>query len=197
MLFASAGVRRILAPTYIIVWAWQQHRLGSELGGVMPARRLVLPVDEIDAHLHPFSQRSILPAISDIGELLDEHLQMHVVVSTHSPFVLAPLESRFDPASDALYHLRLECARVRLRRVEFQKHGYVSSWLTAPIFGLRHARSKNAERVLDQAIQLQRARSTDQPKIQRISDRLTKVLPSDDPFWRRWVYFAEQAGATL
>lgn len=54
VLFASAGVRRILALTYFVVWAWQEHRLGSELGGLMPARRLVLLVDEIDARQHPF-----------------------------------------------------------------------------------------------------------------------------------------------
>ena len=86
---------------------------------------------------------------------------------------------------------------MRLRREEFYKHGDISSWLTAPIFGLRYARSKDAERVLDQAVQLQLARSTDQIEIQRISDRLKQVLPSDDPFWRRWLFFAEQAGAKL
>ena len=100
LLYASASVRRIMALTYVVGWAWQEHRLRSELGGVMPARRLALLVDEIDAHLHPFWQSTILPAILDIGEILDEHLQMQVVVSTHSPFVLASLETRFDPASD-------------------------------------------------------------------------------------------------
>ena len=86
---------------------------------------------------------------------------------------------------------------MRLRREEFQKLGDVSSRLTAPILGLRHARSENAERVLDQAIQFQRACSTDQPKIQWVSDRLKKILPSDDPIRRRWVYFAERARAML
>ena len=197
VLYASAGVRRIMALTYVVVWAWQEHLLGSELRGVKPTRRLVLLVDELDAHLHPFWQRTILPAILDIGALLDERLQMQVVVSTHSPFVLASLETRFDPSSDALYHLRLEGAEVRLRREEFYKHGDVSSWLTAPIFGLRYARSKDVERVIEQAMQFQLARSTDHLEIQRVSDRLKQVLPSDDPFWRRWIYFAEQAGAKL
>ena len=197
VLCASAGVRRIMALTYVVVWAWQEHRLGSELRGVKPTRRLVLLVDELDAHLHPFWQRTILPAILDIGELLDKRMQMQVVVSTHSPFVLASLETRFDPASDALYHLHLDGATVRLKREEFYKHGDVSSWLTAPIFGLRYARSKDAERILDQAVQLQSVRSTDRVEIQRVSDQLKRVLPSDDPFWRRWVYFADQAGAKL
>ena len=197
VLYASAGVRRIMALAYVIVWAWQEHLLGSELRGVKPARRLLLLVDELDAHLHPFWQRTILPAILDIGKLLDKDLQTQIVVSTHSPFVLASLETRFDPSSDALYLLRLEDANVHLRREEFYKHGDVSSWLTAPIFGLHYARSKDAERVLEQAMQLQLARSTDPIEIQRVSDRLKQVLPSDDPFWRRWIYFAQQAGAKL
>ncbi|MDE0103528.1 MAG: AAA family ATPase [Bryobacterales bacterium] len=197
VLYTSVGVRRIMALAYMIVWAWQEHLLGSEMRGVPPAQRLLLLVDELDSHLHPFWQRTILPAILDIDELLDERLQMQVVVSTHSPFVLASLETTFDPSSDALYHLRLEGTEVRLRSEEFYKHGDVSSWLTSPIFGLRYARSKDAERVLDDAVQLQLDHSTDRLEIQRISDRLKKVLPSDDPFWRRWIYFAEQAGAKL
>ena len=197
VLHASAGVRRIMALTYVVVWAWQEHLLGSEQRGAQPVRRLVLLVDELEAHLHPFWQRTILPAILDIGALLDEHLDMQVVVSTHSPFVLASLETRFDPSSDALYHLCLEGAAVRLNREEFHKLGDVSSWLTAPVFGLRYPRSKDAELVLEQATRLQLARSTDRAEIQRVSDRLKEVLPSDDRFWRRWVYFAEQAGAKL
>ena len=197
VLYASAGVRRIMALTYVVVWAWQEHLLGSELRDLVPVRRLVLLVDEIDAHLHPFWQRTLLPAILDIGELLDERLTMQIVVSTHSPFVLASLETRFEPSSDALYHLRLQGGEVCLEREEFYKHGDVSSWLRAPIFGLRHARSKAAERVLDQAVQLQLARSTDRFEIQRVSNQLKEVLPSDDPFWRRWTYFAEQVGAEL
>lgn len=197
VLYSSAGVRRIMGLTYVVVWAWQEHLLGSELRGVEPAQRMVLLVDELDAHLHPIWQRTILPAILDVGPLLDDRLQMQVVVSTHSPFVLASLETKFDPSSDALYHLCLDGAEVNLKREEFYKHGDVSSWLTSPIFGLRYARSKDAEHVLEQAVQLQLARSTDQLEIQRISDRLKQVLPSDDPFWRRWIYFAEQAGAKL
>ena len=197
VLHASAGVRRIMALTYVVVWAWQEHLLGSEQRGLPPARRLVLLVDELEAHLHPFWQRTILPAILDIGSLLDERIEMHVVASTHSPFVLASLETRFDPSSDAVYHLCLEGASVRLNREEFHKLGDVSSWLTAPVFGLGYPRSKDAELVLEQATRLQLARSTDRAKIQRVSDRLKEVLPSDDRFWRRWVYFAEQAGAKL
>ena len=197
VLNASAGVRRVMALTYVVVWAWQEHLWASKQRRAQPTRRLMLLVDELEAHLHPFWQRTILPAILGVGPLLDEQLEMQVIVSTHSPFVLASLETRFDPSSDALYHLHLDGAQVRLSREEFHKHGDVSSWLTAPVFGLRHARSKDAELVLSRAMRLQSARSTDRAEIQRVSDRLKEVLPSDDRFWRRWVYFAEQGGAKL
>ena len=197
VLYASAGVRRIMALTYVIVWAWQEHLLASDLRGRTPARRLVLLVDELDAHLHPIWQRTILPAILDIGEYLDERVQMQVVASTHSPFVLASLETRFMSSSDALYHLYLDGTEVRLKREAFHKRGAVSSWLMAPVFGLRYAGSKDAEDALDQAIQLQQDRSSDRIEIQRVSDILKEVLPSDHPFWYRWIYFAEQAGVDL
>lgn len=192
--YVSAGVRRVMTLAYVMVWAWHEHRLASEYKGVTPARRFVLLVDEIDAHLHPFWQRTILPAIMEIGEFLDERLKMQMVVSTHSPFVLASLETRFDSSSDALYHLRLDGADVHLDRERYYKRGDVSSWLTAPIFGLRHARSREAEQALDEAMQLQAARSEDRNEIHRVSKQLMGVLPADDSFWRRWTYFAKQAG---
>ena len=197
VLHTSAGVRRIMALTYVVVWAWQEHLWASNQRSAQPTRRLVLIIDELDAHLHPFWQRTILPAILGVGPLLDEKLEMQIIASTHSPFVLASLETKFDPSSDALWHLRLDGADVRLDREEFHKRGDVSSWLTAPVFGLRHARSQEAELALSRAMRLQSARSTDRAEIQRVSDLLKEVLPSDDRFWRRWVYFAEQAGAKV
>lgn len=77
---AAAGVRRIMALTYVLVWAWQEHLLASEQRGAQPARRLVLIVDELEAHLHPFWHRTILPAILDVGALLDERFDMQVIV---------------------------------------------------------------------------------------------------------------------
>ena len=197
VLHTSAGVRRIMALTYVAVWAWQEHLWASKQRSAQPTRRLVLLVDELEAHMHPFWQRTILPAIMGVGPLLDEQLEMQIIASTHSPFVLASLETKFDPSSDALWHLHLDGADVRLDREEFHKRGDVSSWLTAPVFGLRHARSQEAELALSRAMRLQSARSTDRAEIQRVSDLLKEVLPSDDRFWRRWVYFAEQAGAKV
>ena len=197
LLFASAGVRRVLALAYIVVWAWREHLLSAEVLGMKPARRLVLFVDEIEAHLHPFWQRTILPTILKVSELLDKRLKLQIVVSTHSPFVLASMETEFDESLDTVFHLRAEGTKVLLEEARFHKRGNVSSWLTGPVFGLSHARSVEAEKALESAVALQLERSTDPHAIGIISDRLREVLPDDDPFWRRWIYFAEQAGVKL
>ena len=197
ILHASAGVRRILAFTYMIVWAWQEHLLQAELLERQPTRRLVLLIDEIDAHLHPRWQRAILPAILEVARLIEQRLRIQVIGSTHSPLVLASLETNTDPSTDVLYHLRIDSGEVVVERLDFQKRGDVSSWLTAPEFGLRYARSKEAERVLEEATALQLDQATDAGEIERVSQQLLKVLAPDDPFWRRWTFFAEQAGVDL
>ena len=197
ILYASAGVLRILALAYMIVWSWQEHLLASERLGIEPVQRLVLVVDEIEAHLHPFWQRTILPAILEIDEALGERVAMQTIVSTHSPLVLASLESEFSASSDALFHLHLQGTRVVLESEDFQKWGDVSSWLTAPIFGLRYARAKEAEQAIERAKKIQLSRKAKKAEIEEASRQLVKVLPPDDPFWRRWTFLAEQHGVKL
>ncbi len=197
VLHASAGVRRILAIAYMVVWSWQEHVWASTRLGYKPVRRVVLLVDEIEAHLHPVWQREILPAILEIGELLRSDVEMQIVVSTHSPLVLASLETKFRPSSDALYHLKLREAKVVLEFHEFTKYGDASSWLTSPVVGLPSARSTEAERAIERANELQLSRSPDRSEVEEVSRRLMDALPADDPFWRRWTYFAEQAGIEL
>ena len=197
ILYASAGVRRILTIAYMVVWSWQEHLWASDRLGFKPVRRAVLLVDEIECHLHPFWQRTILPAILKVGELLGRHVEMQTVVSTHSPLVLASLETKFRSSSDALYHLRLRDATVVVESQEFTKYGDASSWLTSPVVGLPSARSREAERAIERAKELQLSRKPDRSEVEEVSLRLIDALPDDDPFWRRWTYFAEQAGVEL
>ena len=197
ILFASAGVRRILAIAYMIVWSWQEHLWASGRLGLEPVRRILLLVDEIEAHLHPFWQRTILPAILKVGELIGDRVGMQTIVSTHSALVLASLETKFLTSSDVLYHLHLRGKNVLVESRAFEKYGDVSSWLTSPMVGLRYARSKEAENAIERAKELQLSRKPERSKVEKVSQELIKVLPSDDPFWRRWTYFAEQNGVEL
>ena len=63
-IYTSAGVQRIVSLAYLLVWAWHEHKINSKaLRRDEPERRMVILVDEIEAHLHPQWQRSILPAL--------------------------------------------------------------------------------------------------------------------------------------
>jgi hypothetical protein len=44
---AAAGVRRIITLAYLIVWAWEEHKVQSELIRKKPETRMVIVIDEI------------------------------------------------------------------------------------------------------------------------------------------------------
>src|SRR5205823_3864143 len=83
ILYASAGVRRVVALAYLVVWAWHEHLEASKMAQVLPQRRMVVLVDEMEAHLHPRWQRSLLPALMEIGELLALSLKVQFLIATH------------------------------------------------------------------------------------------------------------------
>lgn len=194
ILYASAGVRRILLLAYMIIWSWQEHSIAAQQIGEEPTRKLVVLVDEIEAHLHPRWQRTILPALMSVGKLLSPHLETQIIISTHSPMVLASLESDFNENADVLYHLILDEPGVTLGPLPFHKYGDASAWLTSPVFGLRHARSLDAETAIESAKSIQLSQTPDASAIQEISRDLRRLLAPDDPFWPRWTFFAEQFG---
>ena len=195
----SAGVRRIVAMAYLIVWTWEEHKTHSQLLRREPERRMVILVDEMEAHLHPQWQRVILPALLDVREELDSDLQVQLLIATHSPLVTVSVESRFDVKIDKLFHLDLARSDLFesqgvLEEKPFVRYGRVDHWLMSDVFELLHARSREAEDAIEaaKALQLQ-----DKPKmeaVQSVSGRLVKYLSENDEFWPRWKYFAEQHG---
>ena len=194
VLFASAGVQRVLLLAYLIIWSWQEHLLASQHVGVSPQRRMVVIIDELEAHLHPKWQRIVLPGLMSIGKLLSEELEIQVIASTHSPMVLASVEEEFSGESDRLAHLSLENGSVNLERLDFYKYGDMSSWLMSPVFGLRHARSQAAEETIEKAKLLQLSDEPSLEDIRQVTLCLKKTLAPDDTFWSRWIYFARQFG---
>ena len=194
VLFASAGVQRILLLAYLIIWSWQEHLLASQQSGVSPQRKMVIVVDELEAHLHPKWQRLVLPGLMSIGKLLSEELNIQVIAATHSPMVLASVEDEFSEESDVLAHLSLVDGNVKLERLDFYKYGDMSSWLMSPIFGLPHARSRAAESVIEDAKALQLSDVPQLEAVQEVTARLKRTLAPDDQFWSRWIYFARRLG---
>lgn len=194
---ASSGVQRVLLLAYLIIWSWQEHELAAERLGRAPLRRMMVLVDELEAHLHPKWQRIVLPALMSVGDLLSSDLAIQTIAATHSPMILASMEATFDPATDLLYHLYGVGPSVKLEETPFVKYGDASGWLTSPLFGLRHARSREAEAAIEDAKRLQLLPDPSVEEVATVSERLKRNLASDDKFWPRWLYFAEQHGVKI
>jgi hypothetical protein len=196
IVYASAGVKRIITLAYLIVWTWNEHNVEAELRNSTPENRMVIIIDEIEAHLHPKWQRVILSALVDLQQFLSSKLEIQFIISTHSPLILASAETLFNETTDSLYNFKLDTNSnlVLLEKLEFIKYGQVNMWLTSPIFNLGQARSCEAEEAISQAKRLQLMANPDKQKIGLIHKQLLESLAENDPFWPRWIYFAEQNG---
>lgn len=191
----SAGVRRVITLAYLLVWAWHEHLIAAQLSNAEPQRKMVVLVDEIEAHLHPRWQRTLLPALLRVRDSLSESLDVQYLIATHSPLVMASAEGIFDDLQDKLFHLDMQTSgEIALHEIPFVKYGDISAWLTSPVFELRHARSSEAEAAIEAAKTLQLSESTDFSSVARVNANLLHFLAPDDRFWARWVSFAERYG---
>ena len=191
----SAGIRRILSLAYMIVWAWTEHRVAAQLRGREHTKRIVLLWDEVEAHLHPQWQRTILPAVVGVLQRFLREADgtvLQVLATTHAPLVLASLETLFEADMDRLFNLELDSqGKVQLDTINWAKQGDVVDWLRSPAFHMHSGYSREAELAL-QAAQSFLAGRTDQLRhgLQNrteIEMELKRTLGPDDPFWPRWL----------
>lgn len=188
---ASSGVRRIIALAYLLVWSWQEHRKASELLEQPTAGQVVFLIDEIEAHLHPRWQRSIVAALLDVTQAMATQASVQLIVATHSPLVMASVEPRFDARQDAWFDLDLVPgkdgpARVQFVQRPFERLGDVSHWLVSDAFDLPSARSREAEGLLAEAERLLDQPRTTRAQAEQLTQQLSTVLGETDPFWPRW-----------
>ncbi len=198
VIYASAGMKRILGLAYLLVWTWYEHAQAAKLRNQYPIEQnyIVLLIDEVESHLHPRWQRAILPAVLQVLTKLQPHTKIQALVTTHSPLVLASLEPIFDEEKDRLFLFELEGGEVSLNEVPWTKQGDTVGWLTSEIFGLKQARSIEAEIAIEAAETLMRGDSMKAfPKnLQnqaQIHQELKRVLSGDDAFWPRWIVTTE------
>ncbi len=197
----SAGVKRIVNFAYLLVWAWVSHLEAAAMRKEEATQRIVLLIDEVEAHLHPKWQRTILPAIQGVAEKLRKDVEVQVLAATHSPLVLASLEPTFDEATDQLFSFNLAASKPANKMVTFDAlpwavHGDVVAWLTSDVFGLGQARSREAEKAIEAAESFMRGDSANLPDHMTtkaaIEAELKRVLGGLDPFWPRWVVEAKE-----
>lgn len=201
VIHASAGMRRVIALAYLLVWAWHEHLAAAELLGDEPATEVIFLVDEIEAHLHPRWQLRIIPALLAVmDKLTGKHgSRVQLITATHSPLVLASAEPDFDPARDRWFDLDLEPhggkPRVRLQERPFNKMGTAGRWLTSEAFDLEsEGRAPKIELLLEQASQALLKESSSPSAMRKLDGQLRHVLGDTDPFWTRWRFVGEQRG---
>ena len=193
ILHASAGIRRVVALAYMLTLAWREHRLAAEHLGEKPCDSVVLLIDEVESHLHPRWQRSILSSLTGAMRELGTPEAVQLVVTTHSPLVLASAEAWFDEERDAWFDLDLETdSGVVLRRGIYERRGAVGHWLTSDAFDLVTDRgSIEAEQVVLQARELLSGDEPSLEEVEAVGRELIKVLADSDPFLAGWGHFRE------
>ncbi len=190
---ASAAMKRIVSLAYLVTWAWDEHKRASRLRNQPAAGNMVLLFDEVESHLHPLWQRTIVPSLLGLGEALAAQVDFQFLATTHAPLVLASIEPHFDRDRDSLFLFELEGKerRVSLRRMPWASQGDAVGWLTSPIFGLDQARSREAETAIEAAEAFMRGETKQLPRGLKsraaIQKALEKTLPGMDPFWPRWI----------
>lgn len=211
LVHASAGIRRIAALSYLLIWAWEEHLKAAKILGERPTRQVVFLIDEIESHLHPRWQFRVLPSLLDVMFALTRARtgmrpffpelaagpEVQVVTATHSPMILASAEPVFDSTRDAWFDLDYageNNTEVVLTRRTFEKHGDVDNWLTSEAFDLKSTRTPQyAKLVEDAACLLERA----DVKRQTIADmhkKLLIALNAKDPFLFRWRAICQKKG---
>jgi len=141
---APAGLRRILGLAYLIIWLRREHTITAELLMRSKSPSILLIIDEVESHLHPKWQRAILP---NLLRALAPDYQLQILATTHSPLVLASIETTFDPDQDAWLDFDLE-DRAVLHKRDYYPEGEIGNWLASDAFNLAEPRSIEAKRLL-------------------------------------------------
>lgn len=193
----SAGMRRIIALAYLLVWTWREHVRTSELLNQPVARQVVFLIDELEAHLHPRWQRTILRSLIAVMDEMTgtASVPVQVIAATHSPMVLASMEPLFDAERDALWHMKLRDRKVSLERAAWERRGEVNHWLMSSAFDLEQARSLEAEQAIMRARALYLSPRPDPTEVQSVRRALADSLPDIDPFWSGWLRFIDSLPA--
>lgn len=191
IIHTASSVQRIVSLAYLLLWTWAEHKRACE-NRIASYKNMVIIIDEVENHLHPQWQRSIIPSLMKIGKYLDDEMDTQFLITTNSPMALASIEPLFEDENDKLFHLGIQGSDVILKEQPFQRHGRVDYWFMSDTFELPHARSLEAEKAIQTAKNLQKQDKPAKEEVENAHKSLLRLLGDSDPFWPRWTYFAEQ-----
>lgn len=158
VIFASSAIKRIISLAYTLLWNWEEHNQICNMLGQKKEHKIMFLVDEIECHLHPKWQRTIVDGIFKIMKVLDPQAQVQLILTTHSPLVMASLESKFDPEKDTWndidYNSELQQPEVTPRQME--KYGSINNWLESEAFDISDAASIEHETLKNKCSMLYR-----------------------------------------
>lgn len=198
VVYASAGVRRIISLAYMLVWAWQEHKIAMDIHKASHSKTIVLIIDELDVHLHPKWQRTIVKSLMKVMELLAPEVKVQIIAATHSPLVMASVEPFFDPARDAWFDLDLnrETGQVEVvkRSDDWYRRGDSDAWLKSEAFDQKSGYAPETEQALDEAKAAMGNPATTREQADAIDAKLRRLLGEMDTFWVDWGYFFEEQG---
>lgn len=197
LVHTASSVQRIISFAYLMLWTWEEHKIACKEARKPSYKNMIVLIDEVESHMHPQWQRSIIPSLMEIKKYLDDELDIQFLITTHSPLVLASIEPVFDERSDKLFHLNVRENKIVLEEQPFLLHGRVDNWFTSEAFGLGQARSLEAEKAIKDAKKLQQEKNPTKKEIEQVHKRLLKYLGDFDTFWPRWTFFAEQHGVEI
>jgi len=190
---AASGMRRVLALAYLLVWAWQEHRIACAARREEPVRRMTLLFDEVEAHLHPKWQRVFLPALHEVVRSLlmkDEVDSVQIIATTHSPLVTGSVEYLWNNETDRLFDFDLEDGKVEFECIPFAKLGAAEHWLESDSFDLPSSYPVEAQKAIDEANafmgEFPEPSAAPWEVADWIEENLRKALGGDDEFWPLW-----------
>jgi len=193
----AASVQRIISLAYLILWTWEEHQRACSDSKKAKYKNMIILIDEVESHLHPQWQRSIIPSLLEVQKFLDNELDIQFLITTHSPMVLSSLEPLFNNELDKLFHLGNTMDNISLEEQPFLRRGRADNWFTSETFGLFQARSREGETAIRDAQNLQLKHNPAQKDIREVHHRLSRYLGENDTFWPRWLYFAKQHGVEV
>ncbi len=195
IVYASSGVRRIVALAYLLVWSWQEHRKICAEIGKPPTHQVVFLIDELEAHLHPKWQRTLVPALLEVVKFLAKDAEVQLIFATHSPLVMASLEPYFSDDKDAWFDLDYDQKeQAVLTQRDFEKHGTAENWLLSEAFDLPSARSPAYEKLIEDAAKLLEGEKPSAAAIKKMHQQLVEALSPKDDFLFTWRYTCKRKG---